>query len=139
MAVLKADIDFNFEHIKELALIFPELNGKLLRFIGGKSRKMLKINWLSGNDINLMAYPTDKKGRYTITSDVNRKRTFVKIYSYTMNLFERGRILRDGSKEPGKYTITKKLKMGVMSKTGSYINEYEKEILEPELKRLGLS
>jgi hypothetical protein len=138
MAVLRADIDFNFRPLRELGLLFPEFNGRLLSLIGSRARKMLKMNWLSGQDINLSAYPKDRRGNYTIVSDVNRKRNVVKIYSYTMNLFERGRMLRDGSKEAGKYTITKKLKMAVMSNTGSYITEFENEILKPEIRRIGL-
>lgn len=138
MALLNADIDFNLQPLRELGQLFPEFNGRLLSLIGARSRKMLKMDYLSGQDINLTAFPVDKKGKYTITSDVNRNRTFVKIYSYPMNLFERGRILRDGSKEPGKYTITRKLKMAVMSNIGSYVVEFENEIVKPELKRIGL-
>ena len=138
MAVLKADVNFNTKPIQQLIQVFPSFNGRLLSLIGKRARLMLKMQYLSGQELNLKAFPLDKAGRQTITSDVNKKRTFVKIYSYPVNLFERGRRLRSGAKEPGKFIITKKLKQSVLSKTGTYINEFENRILEPDIKKIGL-
>ena len=138
MAILKADIKFNFEPLVKMARLYPEISGRLLSLIGARSRILLKEKFLSGQEINLNKFPTDKMGRYTITSDVNRGRTQVKIYSYPVNLFERGRVLRSGDKEAGKYIITRKLKQAVMSRLATYSREAEKEIIGPEFRRIGL-
>ena len=138
MAVLKPEVSFNFEGIFNLIKVFPDLNGRYLALIGKRSRDLLKQKYLSGQDLTLRKFPVDSLGRYTVTSDVNRRRTSVKIYSYPVNLFERGRKLRSGAQEPGKYIITKKLKQSVMSRIGSYTMEFESQILEPGIKKAGL-
>ena len=138
MAILKADVQFNFEPIQRLIKIFPDLNGRFLSLVGKRGRTILKQRYLSGQELTLRAFPRDKKGKFTITSDVNKKRTQVKIYSYPVNLFERGRLLRSGRKEAGKFIITRKLKQDVMSRMGSYISEFENKIINPEIKKVGL-
>lgn len=138
MAILKAEFTTNLESIRQLVQIFPELNGRFLSLVGKRGRTILKEEYLSGQDLTLKAFPKDKLGRFTITSDVNRKRTQVKIYSYPVNLFERGRMLRSGRKEPGNFIITRKLKQAVMSRMGSYVNEFEDQILNPELRKAGV-
>ena len=138
MAILRATVDFNFSPIQKLIRVFPSINGKLLAFIGKRARVMLKEKFLSGQELNLHVFPRDKAGRPTITSDVNKKRTFTKIYSFPVNLFERGRRLRSGEKEPGKFIITRKLKQAVMAKTGSYISEFETRIFQNEIDKVGL-
>lgn len=138
MAVLKAEVEFDFSPIQELVRLFPELGGRYLSLVGKRSRVLLKEQLLSGQEITLNAYPTDSKGKNTITSDVNKKRTQVKIYSYPANLFERGRMLNSGKKERGKYIITKKLKGLVEPRIPNYIAEFESRILNPEIHNIGL-
>lgn len=138
MAILKAEVQFNFEPIQRLIKIFPDLNGRFLSLVGKRGRTLLKQSYLSGQELTLRSFPKDRKGKFTITSDVNKKRDQVKIYSYPVNLFEKGRLLRSGRKEPGKFIITKKLKQDVMSRMGSYIGQFENKILNPEIKKAGL-
>jgi len=137
MATLKAEATFSFKEINRLIKVFPDLNGRLLSLIGKRSREILRNDFLSGQELNLKKGIKDRKGKNLITSDVNKKRTFVKIYSYPVNLFEKGRTLRSGRREVGKFIITKKLKQVVNSKTGNYISEFEKRILAPEIKKAG--
>ena len=138
MAVLRTEATFDYSPIQELVKQFPSLGGRYLALVGKRSRVLLKEQLLSGQEITLNAYPTDARGRNTITSDVNKKRNQVKIYSYPANLFERGRMLRSGKKERGKYIITKKLKGLVEPKIPNYITEFENRILEPEINNMGL-
>ena len=138
MAILRPEVSFNFEPIRQLAIVFPELNGRFLSLVGKRARTLLKDKYLSGQEITLRKFPTDARGRRTIVSDVNKRRTSVKVYSYPVNLFERGRTLRDGSREAGKFIITKKLKMSVMSGMAGYVREFETRILEPGIKKAGL-
>jgi hypothetical protein len=138
MAILRAEVTFNLEPIQRLVKVFPELNGRFLALIGKRGRTRLKEAYLSGQELNLQKFPTDRKGKNTITSDVNRKRTQVKIYSYPVNLFETGRRLRSGVREPGKFIVTQKLKQDILSRLGTYASEFESKILTPEIKRTGL-
>lgn len=138
MAVLRPEVQFNFEGLDRLKKQFPELNGMFLAMVGKRARVLLKEKYLSGQVINLDAYPTDKFGRYTVKSSVGKRRKQTTISSYPMNLFERGRILRSGRKEPGKYVITRKLKQDISSRMASYTKEFEIKILQGELDEMGL-
>jgi len=139
MAVLRADVDFEFEGLQKLARIYPELNGRFLSLVGKRSRILLKEQYLSGQEIDLRKFPKDKRGRYTIVSDVNKRRTSVKIWSFPVNLFERSRTWSNGRREAGKYIITRKLKKAVAARMAGYVNEFERKILNEEIKKVGLS
>ena len=138
MATLSASLEGDFKGILKFASAFPNLSGRFLALVGKRARTTLKEKYLSGQEITLRAFPTDSRGRRTIVSDVNKRRTQVKIYSYPVNLFEKGRRLRSGSKEPGKFIITKKLKQDVMSGFAGYVNEWESKVLEDQLRKDGL-
>ena len=120
MALLTVTAQADLKPIAELARLFPSFNGRYLALIGKRSRTLLKQQFLSGQELTLRAFPTDSRGRNTITSDVNKRRTQMKLYAYPLNLFELGRRLRSGKKEKGKYIITKKLKGVVENKIPSY-------------------
>ncbi len=138
MAFLKTEIDFNFKPIYDLAKIFPEINGRLLALVGKRSRILLREKYLSGQELTLKPGPVGKSGKLLITSDVNRRRDQVKIYSFPLNLFEKGRMLRSGRKEAGKFILTRKLKADVNSRMSSYVREFENKILQPEIDKVGL-
>lgn len=128
MDVLKAELQFETGFINELIKAIPELNGGFLSLVGARARTLLKQKYLSGQELNYKSFDTDKMGRNLITSDVNKRRDETKIYSYPVNLFETGRTLRDGSREQGKYIITKKLKQDIMMNMDSYVVEFERKI-----------
>jgi hypothetical protein len=138
MAILKINYDGPSKKFHALLAEFPDMNGAFLQYVGGKARKHLKRAYLSGQEIDLEKYPLDSKGKNTITSNVHKSRKFTKIYSYPVNLFERGRQLRSGRQEKGKYIITKKLKRDVEMKMSSYAQFYEKSIMTGKLKDIGL-
>lgn len=138
MAVLRPEVQFKFAGIKNLIVQFPYLNGSFLALVGKRARFMLRNNYLSGQDIFLKRAIRDRKGRYLVSSDVAKNNKSVKIYSYPINLFERGRGLRSGVREAGTYTITRKLKQDVMARTATYTRDFEDRILKQELKKVGL-
>ena len=138
MAVLRPTVVFNFEPLQQLARVFPELNGRFLALIGSRARRILKEEYLSGQELTYKSFGKSKSGQHFITSDVNKKRTFVKIYSFPLNLFEKGRTLRSGRRESGKFIITRKLKQDILSRSSRYVTEFESRILQKELKGLGL-
>ena len=138
MAVLRPTVVFNFEPLQQLARQFPEFNGRFLALIGSRARRILKEDYLSGQELTYKSFGRSKSGQHLITTDVNKRRTFTKIYSFPLNLFERGRTLRSGRREAGKFILTRKLKQDILSRTGSYVSEFERRILQPELKGMGL-
>jgi len=119
--------------IRDLILTWPALQHRLESSIGKRARLLLKERLLSGQEINLVAHPRDKKGRYTITSSGVRGGGVV-IRSYPVNLFERGRLLRSGRKEPGKYIITRKLKSLVDAKLQGWVSGFDRRVLAGALK-----
>ena len=135
MAGIKAEATFNLEGIKTLQKKLPSINAIYLKIIGKDARTMLKQNYLSGQELNLTKYPTDRNGKHTIASQLNKRKTAVSIYSYPVNLFETGRTLKDGRHEAGKYIITKKLKSDVDSKIPGYVAKFER-ILDERAKGL---
>lgn len=138
MAVLRTTVVFNFEPLRKLARAFPEFNGRFLALIGSRARRILKEEYLSGQELTYKSFGRAKDGKHLITSDVNKKRTFTKIYSFPLNLFEKGRGLRSGRREAGKFILTRKLKQDILSRSGQYVNEFERRILQKELKGFGL-
>jgi len=137
MAVLSFDASFNAKRLVELAKRFPELGGKFLSWVGTQAREHLKHRYLSGQELTLNVYPLDSRGRHTIVDNVT-KNTTLTIYSYPLNLFEKGRKLRNGRREKGKKIITVKLKRDVLSNMNNYINVFENGILKGELDKRGL-
>jgi len=137
MATLKFEINKkDFMVIDEMRKLFPELRARTMGHIGSQSKKILKQNFLSGQEIDLRAYPTDKKGKRTISYSIGKNAKHVSISSYPMNLFEKGRMLRSGRKEPGKKVITGKLKQAIMSNLQNMVNEFDKNVWEKELNKI---
>lgn len=136
MAILKVDAQLNFKQIQDLAKLYPEINGRFLSLVGSRSRTLLKLIALS-KGVRLSDNKRGAKGQFIVTSDVNKKRNQVKIYSFPLMLFENGRLLRDGSTEAGRKMFPE-LKMQVMSKMGVYISEFENKMINPELRKIGL-
>lgn len=138
MAILKAEVQFNFKGIQELARIYPDLNYGFLALVGKRSRTLLKMEAIA-NGINLTegrANTRSGKPPNKIMSDV-QKSGKVKVYAFPLMLFEGGRTLRDGSRQKA-VKVYPKLKQSVMSRMGTYIRQFENEILEPGIKKAGL-
>jgi hypothetical protein len=138
MAGLTADLDFNFKWIRELATALPDFNGKYLSYIGSKARSTLYERYFKGQELNInpSLFPKNSRNQYIIYSDVNKRQTETKIYSPIMRFFETGRTLRDGTKEAGKYVITRKLKQDVTSGLPGYAKDFENRILQKELNKI---
>jgi len=120
--------------IRNLMRLFPEMRGDLLGHIGAEGRQELKRSHLSGQDLNLQAGDTDKRGRRTINFSVDKRATRATITSYPVNLFEKGYTLH-GRKMPARNIITGKFKTNMASKLQSYINEWQSTKLDGILKQ----
>ena len=137
MALLKMEFKNNdFQAVNEMRKLFPELRASTMGYVGAKSRSLLKKQFLSGQEIDLKAYPRDSKGRRTTNYSIGKKAKYVRISSYPLNLFEKGRMLRSGRKEPGKKIITGKLKKAVMSQLQGWVNEFDQNVWEKELNKI---
>lgn len=132
-------IDFNdkafSDLLRELKVLFPEIRAQALGYIGKQGKKALKQKFLSGQEIYLDE-DFDESGRRTISYSIGKDAKYVKISSYPMNLFERGRRLRSGAKEPGKRVVTRKLKQLMMSNISRLTNEFDNKYLQKKVSRL---
>jgi len=122
----RVEISYNLDGIRKLQSQLPSVNAMYLRIIGRDARAMLRKNYLSGQELDLTKYPLDKNGKNTIAYQLNKRKTAVSIYSYPVNFFEKGRELRNGRHEAGKYIITRKLKNDVDAKMNDYVSHYER-------------
>ena len=133
-----AGVEFDDTKFSGLSIMIPAMSGRFLNVVGAKAKALLKANFYAGQEINLDK-DKDSLGRRIITYNVNKKRTFVKLWSYPANLFEKGRKLRSGRTEPGKGIIQVKLKAAVASRIASYADEFERDQLTKEINKRGLS
>ena len=124
--------------IQRFARIFPDLNRSFLGRLGSRAAGYLRNDLLSGQALNLKRDELDAKGHRMVTYGVNRRKTNVRIYAYPANLFEKGRTLRDGSRESGRYIVTKQLRAIVSQRLGADIVAIEKRTYEAYFKSRGL-
>lgn len=125
-----------FDFMRKLVEIFPQVRAQLLGYVGNEGKRNLKIKLLSGQELNLRKYPEDKRGRRTVGYSINRRADMVSISSYPVNLFERGRRLRGGKKEPARNIIRGRLKGIMQSDLQRILNEFDSKFLEKEMKKI---
>lgn len=137
MAGLSVEISREeFAVFHKLRDIFPELRARALGYVGAQGKARLKQQFLSGQEIDLSAYPTDYRGRRTIGYSIDKGAKAVRISSYPMNLFERGRRLRGGGREAGHFAVTRKFKAVMNSSLQSIVDEFDAKYLKQELAKL---
>ena len=120
----------------QLVKAWPDTAFHLHRTIGKQGRKELRWGFLNGQEIKLRSNedaPQDALGRFLVNSYASQKG--VQLSSYPVNLFEKGRGLRDGSREAGKYIITRKLKGVVSSNLTAWIAKFEAITLQKEFDK----
>lgn len=99
----------DFATFNQMVNNFPDIRVRMLSGVARRGRDVLRNDFLSGQALNLKKDLTDKIGRYLVNGRVGRRST-VGWSSYPANLFERGRTLRDGRREPGRHIIMKQFK-----------------------------
>ncbi len=115
---------------------FPELKSEILSYIGNQARGDLVDNFLSGQEIQLRAFPFDSARKQTTKSRVMRNRKTIVVTSYPVNLFEKGRMLRDGSFEEPKNIFSSKFKGVVASNVGKYSDKAVKKIFDDRIRKI---
>lgn len=102
---LKFSLTSELKSLNDFIRNFPKEQVSLLSSIAKKGREVLRSDLLSGQALNLKSSEKDIRGRYLIQGRVG-KRMSVNFSAYPVNLFERGRKLKDGSSESPKFIIT---------------------------------
>jgi hypothetical protein len=120
---------------REMRKYFPELNAKLLGYIGFRGKSSLRTKFLMGQELNLTK-TRDRLGRPTIEYYVGKQGKYVRIASYPVNLFERGRNLRGGKRERGRHIIKTKFKNYMTSNLQRYASEFDVKYLKNDLNNM---
>jgi len=128
--------DRQFDFMRKLVEIFPQVRAQMLGYVGKEGKTNLKTKLLSGQSLNLRKYPEDKRGRRTVGYSINRRADMVSVSSYPVNLFERGRRLRGGKKEPARNIIRGRLKGIMQSDLQRILNEFDNKFLDKEMKKI---
>ena len=136
MARIKGDVELNSK-FKQLAAAWPDTTFHLHRALAKQGRRELRWGFLDGQSIKLRSNeeaPQDDLGRFLVSSYASQKG--LELASYPMNLFEKGRGLRSGGRQPGMYVITRKLKSVVSSNLTVWINKFEQKTLQKEFDKV---
>jgi hypothetical protein len=132
MAGVKFGVEFNpriFDSISQIGRVLPEVRARALGWVGAQGVRLLYSNFLQGQAIRLKSR-RDKRGRRTVSYSVGKRAQQVSISSYPMNLFERGRLLRSGRREPGKHVILGRFKTLMNSSLQSIVDSFDDQHLQ---------
>lgn len=137
MAILKMELTGNFDFMRTLQKAIPELNARILGFVGKEGKGTLYKKLLKGQEgVTLRKAPVDKMNRRTYSYDLGRGAKHVRISSYPFNLFESGRRLRNGKREAGRHIVGRKFKTYFMAELQSVVNKADNKILQTELDKV---
>ena len=120
---------------RKLADAFPDIKASMLGYVGDKGKYLLYNTFLSGQELNYRGM-MDRKGRRTVSYTIAKRAVAVKIRSYPANFFEKGRGLRGGKREPGKFIITRKFRPVMESALNGILNEYDRIYLQRKLDKV---
>lgn len=143
MATLKLEYnDKEFGIFNELRKQFPELRAQSLGFIGKEGKDILYEKFMKGQVLDYVSSGKIDSNNYkdsrnirAIFYSIGRRASYVKISSFPMNLFERGRELRGGGREPGKNVFKTKFKSAMNANLGGIINRFDNSILQNALRK----
>lgn len=137
MAFVKFDLSHaDFLIMQKLQTQFPELRARLLGYVGARGVTLLRNDLLRGQELNLRAYPVDRARKATIRYSVGRKASYVTIASYPLNLFERGRGLRSGRREPGRHIMRGSFRRLMESRMAGILMEFDKKVVQEHLNKI---
>jgi hypothetical protein len=108
---------------------FPEMRSRYLGFTADKLKDLMKSQFLSGQEIMLKT-SRDSLGRSMVNYRIANRGEKARLTSIPMNLFERGRMLRSGKKERGKWVVTRKVPKAAQPYVANRAREFEKVVLQ---------
>ena len=110
--VFDAESDGTFIDFNTLFKAFPFLMKRVLASVGFNAARELYKNHLSGQDITYRTNrfsssraPLSRDGRRMVMYAVKPNAEYVAVSSFPLNLFERGRTLRSGMRETGRFIL----------------------------------
>jgi len=135
-ASLSFTAEANTASFQTLVNNFPALKVRYLSQIAKNGRLTLKgMLDGSGGMINLTK-ERGSSGKRTIKATVLHKKSSIKFSSFPVNLFENGRLLRNGEREAPRKIITGKFKGVAQSMLQTWANQAENDILEQAVSRV---
>lgn len=117
----------DLEILERTVARFPEMRSRYLGFTATKLKRLMKSQFLSGQEI-LLSKDRDAMGRSMINYRIARRGERARLTSIPMNLFERGRMLRSGDREKGKWVVTRKVPRQAQSLVQGWATEFEREV-----------
>lgn len=115
--------------LQEFVKASPYIQVHLLTIIAKRGREIMRDELLSGQALNLKRQTKDKAGRHMISGRPGRNFS-ITWKSYPVNLFERGRKLRDGSKEPGRRIIGERFRSIMQNRLQNLANQAAAQTFE---------
>ncbi len=112
---------------------FPEMRSRYLGFTATRIKELMKSQFLSGQEI-MLTTDQDSLGRSMVNYRIARRGEQARLTSIPMNLFERGRMLRSGKRERGKWVVTRKTPQSAQTQVRQWATEFEKILLEDLVK-----
>lgn len=124
--------------IATLAKNFPSLRVRLLSKVGAHGRLTFKGLLMQGDDVfQLHAFPYGDSGKKrTVASKVFRRGNAVRINSFPLNLYNKGRTLRDGKRQTPSLIFPKFVQLMQAKELQNAVNEAEKEIIQKEFDKV---
>ena len=123
----------DLEVLERTVARFPEFRSRYLGFTATKLKRLMKSQFLSGQEI-LLTKNRDAIGRSMIDYRLARRGERARLTSIPMNLFERGRTLRSGEREGGKWVLTRKVPEQARSLVQGWATEFEREVFGEVVK-----
>ena len=117
----------DLEVLERTVARFPQMRSRYLGFTATKLKRLMKSQFLSGQEI-LLTKDRDAMGRSMIDYRIARRGQRARLTSIPMNLFERGRMLRSGQHEQGKWVVTRKVPQQAQSLVQGWATEFEREV-----------
>lgn len=114
---------------------FPQKQVASLSMIAKRGRGILRKDLLSGQALKLKSSERDVRGRYLISGKVGAKFS-INFASYPLNLYERGRTLRSGRKEPGRHILLREFKNLLSARLQSLANEAYTRTIQKAVDKL---
>lgn len=128
MALLTFEYDKgDFDVFMRLAAALPVMTNQALGFVGNESKKILKKELLSGQELDYKGF-TDKKGRPKASYGIKYGQ-YVTIRSYPANFFTVSNTVQR------KRDIWKRLKMMTNNQLASIIKEFDKKYLQDAITK----
>jgi hypothetical protein len=129
-------VEFNpmiFSEIYNIRYLFWEVKARALGWVGARGQELLFDTYLTGRELKYKStdsYTRDVRGYKKVGHYIGKMAGYVAITSYPINLFEYGRKLRNGTRQPGKNILTGKFRQLMANKLQSMVDHFDKTVVD---------